>query len=229
MSRHGAVVAAACAMAAAAILTYRLTPAQEARAARSTVASEGVPMPPRTRAASLMASSDDAHVRRGVEALTRAADLGDPDAQVALATILRSGHRALPKDSARARALYALAARANHPGGAYFLATMCSAGEGGPADASAAASWFSRAAELGSPHAMFMLANAYRVGAGVSRDEGRALALYRQAADRELPAALQTLAFAYERGELGVSPDVDEARRFGMEVGHAISHPVELP
>lgn len=229
-------VAGACALAAAVIVGYRLVPAAESAtpSARSERAaspdgSESSPLEPRKVAAELLASPDDAHVREGVAALTRAADRGSAEAQVALGGFLRAGHRAVPRDSAAARSLYARAAQANHPSGAYFLGTMCAAGEGGPSDASEAARWFSRAAELGSPHAMFLLANAYRAGAGVSRDDGRALALYRQAAERELPAALQTLATVYERGELGVPSDEDEARRLWMEAEHAISHPAQTP
>ena len=234
--RHAVAIAGACALMAAVVVGYRfvsaaepVTPSIRTERAASPDVSESPPLEPRKLAAELLASADDAHVREGVAALRRAADRGSPEAQVALGGFLRAGHRAVPRDGAAARALYARAAHADHPSGAYFLGTMCSAGEGGPPDASEAASWFSRGVELGSPHAMFLLANAYRAGAGVARDDGRALSLYRQAAERELPAALQTLAAVYERGELGVPADQDEARRLWMEAEHAVSHPVQTP
>jgi TPR repeat protein len=218
------------------IIACRLTPSKAPATAASPVEGRtaatpqgGARPPPRAFAASLLASADDDQVRTGVQALARAADLGDTESQVALAGVLRAGHRAVARDLGAARALYGRAAQADHPSAAYFLASMCAAGEGAPRDASEAARWWSRAVDLGSPHAMFMLANAYRAGSGVPRDERRALALYQQAAEKELPAALQTLAIVYERGELGVTADEDEARRLGMEAAHAIVHPVQAP
>lgn len=228
-------IAIAAGMAIAVIVTRRAAPSRESEAvsvfdAESTSTHPEVSeVSPRVFAASLLTSSDDGQVRAGVKTLARSAALGDPEAQVALAGLLRAGHRAVPRDLAAARNLYGRAAEAAHPSAAYFLASVAAAGEGGPRDTAAAARWLSRGVELGSPHAMFLLANAYRAGTGVPRDEARALDLYRRAAERELPAALQTLAIVYERGELGAPADEDEARRYGLIAAHAAEQPVSAP
>ena len=212
------------------VVFCRLTPSKAPEMRNTSVpAIEAVDRPPRDLAASLVGSSDDARVRAGVAELARSSERGDIESQLALAGILRTGTRAVAKDLATARVLYERTARADHPSGAYYLASMCAAGEGGPRDASAAVHWLSRAAELGSPHAMFMLANAYRAGSGVPRDERRALDLYLHAAEMGLAAALQTLAIAYERGELGVAASEDEARRFYMESADAMVQPILGP
>jgi TPR repeat protein len=76
---------------------------------------------------------------------------------------------------------------------------------------------------------MFLLANACRAGAGVPKDEAKALALYAKASELEFPAALQALAMAYTYGELGLTPDEDESRRYAMEAEHALKHPPSVP
>jgi TPR repeat protein len=106
---------------------------------------------------------------------------------------------------------------------------MTQRGEGVQADPRAAARWLEIAANEGSPHAMFLLANACRAGAGVPKDEAKALALYAKAGELEFPAALQALAMAYAYGELGLTPDQDESRRYAMEAEHALKHPPSLP
>jgi uncharacterized protein len=172
----------------------------------------------------LLTLSDPNEVRAGLSSLTKAAEQGDAEAQVALGKIYLQGIVAVPKDAGRAHAWFVRAASAHHPSADYFLGVMSQSGEGVAADPAAAARWFETAAQEGSPHAMFLLANAYRAGAGVPRDDGKALDLYAKAGELEHPAALQALAMAYQRGELGLEPDDAESRRYAMEAEHAIKH-----
>ena len=172
----------------------------------------------------LLALSDPAEVRAGLATLTKSAEQGDAEAQVALGRIHLRGIVGVPKDAGRAHAWFERAAAAHHPSAAYFLGVMSRSGEGAPADPAAAARWFETAAQEGSPHAMFLLANAYRAGAGVQRSDAKALDLYAKAGELEHPAALQALAMAYQHGELGLEPDDAESRRYAMEAEHAIKH-----
>ena len=172
----------------------------------------------------LVALSDANEVQAGLASLTKSAEQGDAEAQVALGRIYLRGIVAVPKDAGRAHAWFERAAGAHHPSAAYFLGVMSQSGEGALADPAAAARWFETAAQEGSPQAMFLLANAYRAGAGVPRSDAKARELYAKAGELEHPAALQTLAMAYQRGELGLEPDDAESRRYAMEAEHAIKH-----
>ena len=95
---------------------------------------------------------------------------------------------------------------------------------GGAQGLESAARWFGVAAQRGSSEAMFRLANAYRAGAGVRRDAARAVALYEQAGQSEHAGALQALAMAHLHGELGLTPDEAEHRRYMKAAEHAILH-----
>ncbi|WP_437550926.1 tetratricopeptide repeat protein [Sorangium sp. So ce367] len=172
----------------------------------------------------LLTLADPGEVLAGMDALARAAEQGDVEAQVSLGRIYLKGLPSVPKDAARARAWLLRAAPSQHPSAAYFLGVMSQNGDGVTADPAEAVRWFEIAARGGSPDAMFLLANAYRAGAGVPRNDRRAVELYESAGEREHPAALQALAMAYRYGELGLEPDEAESRRYTMEAEHAIQH-----
>lgn len=192
------------------------------------VSHSGAPLPggmdARTLGFRLLTLSDPGEVLSGMDSLTKTAEQGDIEAQIALGRIYLKGLPAIPKDAARARDWLLRAAPSNHPSAAYFLGVMSQNGEGMKADPAAAARWLEVAAQGGSPDAMFLLANAYRAGAGVPRNDRKAVELYEKAGEMEHPAALQTLAMAYLYGELGLEPDEAEHRRYTMEAEHAIKH-----
>ena len=177
----------------------------------------------------LLSLPDAREVRAGMDMLASAAEQGDVEAALALGRFYQRGLPAVPRDFAAAREWFLRAERSNHPSAAYFLGVMSQSGQGIQADPKEAARWFTIAAQRGSPHAMFLLANTYRAGAGVARDEKKALELYEKAAEMEHPAALQALAMVYMYGELGVSPDEGESRRYMMEAEHAEKHPPAPP
>ena len=179
---------------------------------------------PQQLAAHLRAEGDPAELVAGVEALTRAAEAGHTAAQVALGQLYLHGLPALPRDPQRARAWLLRAESTRHPEAALYLGILEQAGHAGAPDLASAARWFAVAAGRGSAEAMFRLANAHRAGAGVPRDDARAVALYEQAAGREHAGALQALAMAHLHGELGLTPDEGEHRRYMRAAEHAISH-----
>lgn len=199
-------------------------------------AREESPVPgPREAAARAGLSSHDEHAPHDAHALhdapeaelaalTAAAESGDVDAQVSLGRRYLSGSARLPADVGQARAWF-LRAEAARPGSAaYDLGRMSQSGKGGPADPVEAVRWFELAASAGSADAMFLLAGAARSGTGLPRDDARAVALYQRAAAMEHPEALQALALAYLHGELGLTIDEAESRRYMAAAGHALQH-----
>jgi TPR repeat protein len=196
--------------------------------AASAAPSEGA-MDARRLGLRLLAISDPEEVRAGMASLSKSAEQGNVEAEVALGRIYFKGHPAIPKDTARAREWFVRAAGARHPTAAYFLGVMSQSGEGAAPDPAEAARWFEIAANAGSSQAMFLLANAYRVGAGVPQNNKKAIELYERAGEMEHPAALQALSMAYLYGELGLAPDDATARMYSMEAEHAIRHPPVQP
>ncbi|MCK6588916.1 MAG: sel1 repeat family protein [Polyangiaceae bacterium] len=201
---------------------HRAAPA--AQPAQSTEAPLPRGMDARILGFRLLSIADRAEVLAGMEALKKAAEQGDVEAQISLGRILLQGVPAVPKDAPRAREWFLKAAPSRHPSAAYFLGIMSQSGQGVEANPAEAARWFEIAAEGGSPDAMFQLANAYRAGAGVPKNDKKAVELYEKAGEMEHPAALQTLAMAYMYGELGLKPDPDEQRRYMMAAEHAVKH-----
>jgi TPR repeat protein len=199
-----------------------------AASAGSAAPSEGA-MDARRLGLRLLAISDPEEVRAGMASLTKAAEQGNIEAEVALGRIYFKGHPAIPKDTARAREWFVRAADARHPSAAYFLGVMSQSGEGAAADPKEAARWFEIASNAGSSQATFLLANAYRAGAGVPQNNKKAIELYEKAGEMEHPAALQALSMAYQYGELGLAPDDAQARMYSMEAEHAIRHPPVQP
>lgn len=179
---------------------------------------------PQQLAAHLRDESDPAELLAGVHALTRAAEAGHAEAQVALGRLYLQGLPALPRDPQRARAWLLRAESTQHPEAALYLGILDQAGHASSPDLASAARWFGVAARRGSCEAMFRLANAHRAGAGVRRDDARAVALYEQAAQCEHAGALQALAMAHLHGELGLTPDASEHHRYMRAAEHAILH-----
>ena len=80
-----------------------------------------------------------------------------------------------PVNPQKAERLFAIAARAGHPGAQFYLGMMLRTGQGGKQDASEAALWLKRAANQGHGRAQFELGGLYKTGEGVRRN--RVLAL----------------------------------------------------
>ena len=195
----------------------------EAPAAPAAAAAREQVAPPML-AARLRATSDPAERVAGLDALTTAATQGDAQAQVELGRLYLQGLPGLPRDLQRARTWLLRAESVQHPEAALYLGILDQSGQPGAEGPESAARWFGVAAQRGSSEAMFRLANAHRAGAGVKRDEARALALYEQAGQSEHAGALQTLAMAHLHGELGLTPDAAEHRRYMQAAEHAIVH-----
>jgi hypothetical protein len=130
-----------------------------------------------------------------VRELEAAAAKGNPRAEAALGEILLRGD-GLPRDDARALALFEKSARAGHGPAAFRLGFLLSRGENGAArDPARAIAYFRAAAAAGEPEAFFNLGAAHANGRGVKRDYAEALAWLtvakRRGADNGTEASLR--------------------------------------
>lgn len=105
----------------------------------------------RTQAGKLWAQlldRTDAPILERIAAQQSLAEAGDDDAMTWLADRARRGE-GVPKDLARARALYARPAELGNVDACRELGKLCEKGQGGPVDLDAARELYERAAELG--------------------------------------------------------------------------------
>ena len=112
----------------------------------------------------------------------KAAAAGSPAGKHLLASLYYQGH-GVPKDLARAVALFTEAADAGFPPSMANLALMYSVGDGVPKNEGKARSYGRRAAESGDIQSQFNLGQSYRKGAGVPKDDVQAAFWYRKAAE----------------------------------------------
>lgn len=130
-----------------------------------------------------------------IRELEAAAAKGNPRAEAALGESLLRGD-GLPRDDARALALFEKSARAGHGPAAFRLGFLLSRGENGAArDPARAIAYFRAAAAAGEPEAFFNLGAAHANGRGVKRDYAEALAWLtvakRRGADNGTEASLR--------------------------------------
>ena len=130
-----------------------------------------------------------------IRELEAAAAKGNPRAEAALGELLLRGD-GLPRDDARALALFEKSARAGHGPAAFRLGFLLSRGENGAArDPARAIAYFRAAAAAGEPEAFFNLGAAHANGRGAKRDYAEALAWLtvakRRGADNGTEASLR--------------------------------------
>lgn len=80
-------------------------------------------------------------------------------------------------------------------------------------DPEKAVEFLERAAAAGSPEAQYELARIFEQGQIVERNPKRALELYQAAADQDFADAVNDLGYLHYNGELGLSPDPQQALR----------------
>ena len=141
-----------------------------------------------------VAQRGDAAVgNRPLDALRRAAEQGDVDAQFQLGVAYDLG-RGLPENDPEAARWYRLAAERGHPEAQYQVGFIYASGHGAPPDNGEAIRWYRLAAEQGYVHAQFVLGRRYRDGDGVPQNFAEAAHWFRLAAEQGDPSAQANLA-----------------------------------
>jgi TPR repeat protein len=152
----------------------------------------------------------------------RAAELGDADAQKALALDYFIGE-GVSKDDAQAAFWYRKAAEQGDADAQFELGERYDWGSGVPKDYAQSASWYRKAAEQGDKYAQSILAADYDIGEGVPKDNAQAAYWYRRAADQGDADAQLELGERYNDGR-GVPKDYAQAAlwyRKAAEQGNA--------
>jgi localization factor PodJL len=144
--------------------------------------------------------------KSGLEMLTRAANLGYPDAQFDLGNYYETGRYGLAKDYAEARRWYERGAANGNSAAMYNLGMAYYEGNGGPKNLVTAAQWMRRAADLGHNDAQYNLAGLYRNGQGVERNPAEAYKWYLIAARGGSAQAQAEARDAAERVKASLSP-----------------------
>jgi localization factor PodJL len=133
-----------------------------------------------------------------IETLTRAADLGEPQAQLKLAGLYQSGKNGLPVDLAESRSWTRRAAEGGDARGMHAFGMYLFDGVGGPRNRPEALDWLTKAADRGLVDSQYNVARIYENG-----DEGvaaNAIQAYRwymiaaRAGDPQSQAAVDRLA-----------------------------------
>lgn len=140
---------------------------------------------------------------RALELLLRAAELGDPDAQVAAPALLFARAPA-PEPVRRGRALLERAANEGNVEAMYALGYHYWRGRQLPRDGALATRWLAAAVQRGHTHAALWLAQCYASGFGTARNPARAELLFVAAQNTATADAQNTLAW-----ELAVDPQAE--------------------
>jgi TPR repeat protein len=143
-----------------------------------------------------------------VDALVRAAERGDPEAQNYLGIRYESGD-GIAQNTQKAAYWFRQAAEQGFPESQFRLGELYAQGNGVPQDARLAAEWWQQAATQGNVLAQSSLAEAYAKGDGVKQDY-RAARLWWQKAEFDTPRAQAGLGWLEENG-YGVPRDAKAA------------------
>lgn len=139
----------------------------------------------------------------------RGAALGDPEAEVTVANIYRSG-LGVPKNAAEALNWYRKAAEQGYRDAQVAMGWTYEHGDGVARDDQAAFQWYRKAAEQGYAPAQYAIGEMYSEGRGVTRDDKAAAEWFRKGAEQGNPLAESNLAWCYENGR-GVPKDLATA------------------
>jgi TPR repeat protein len=142
----------------------------------------------------------------------KAAEAGDRQAQLQLASMYQEG-QGVPKDGSAALKWYRAAAEQGDPQAQTVLALAYSKGDGVAQDYAEAARWYRKAAEQGIGKAQLELGAMYAEGEGLQRDPAEAAKWLRKAAEQGLAYAQCALGILLEAGR-GVAKDHGEAAKW---------------
>ena len=160
------------------------------------------------------------------EAITwwrKAAEQGNMEAEVALATCLTGGWGLPVPDGVEGAKWNRKAAEQGNGDAAFELGMAYEDGNGVPMDGAEAVKWFRRAEDLGDDLAKgtaeTMIGHIYAKGECVAKDDREAVKWYRKAAEHGIDLAQEKLGRAYLLGN-GVPKDSEEAIKWFQKAAH---------
>lgn len=142
---------------------------------------------------------------QAAELFRKAADQGEPDAQVMLGDSYHRG-RGMPQDYTQSAYWYRKAAEQGNVSGQLFLGSAYASGQGVAQDYAQATNWYRKAAEQGDASAQAKVGRAYFGGHGVPQDYTKAVYWLRKSAEQGIAEAQLLLGVIYAAG-LGVPKD----------------------
>lgn len=147
----------------------------------------------------------------------KAAEQGNMEAEVALATCLTGGWGLPVPDGVEGAKWNRKAAEQGNGDAAFQLGMAYEDGNGVPMDGAEAVKWFRRAEDLGDDLAKgtaeTMIGHIYAKGECVAKDDREAVKWYRKAAEHGIDLAQEKLGRAYLLGE-GVTKDLEDAKKW---------------
>ena len=161
-----------------------------------------------------VAATGFAHETDSMEELTRAAELGDADAQFDLGFVYSAGLGDFEADRAEALTWYRRSAEQGFARAQSALGSAYAYGHSLEQDFTQAATWCRLSAEQGDAEGQLCMALLYAGGCGVEQDDTESARWYRLAADQGEGQAQARLGDMYANGEGGVQQDPVEADKW---------------
>lgn len=152
-----------------------------------------------------------------IDYLRQAADIGNTEAMLTLASYYKDGDL-VPQSYEESLRLNQLAAENGHPGGHYNLALAYERGEGVPINESEAFRHYHLAATQGVPEAQHNLGACYFNGKGTAQDKAKAIHCYLEAAVNDSPMSQHCLGLCFHHGDGVEKQDVTALSFFLMAV-----------
>jgi TPR repeat protein len=158
--------------------------------------------------------------REALRLFQQSAQAGSPEGEHRLALVYALGLAGVPRDDAKAAALFEKAAATGHTRAQIDLGILYLAGRGVPRDVVLARSWLEKAAASGDPQALYTLGRAMSDSMGqAGPDPVRAADLYRRAAEQGHALAGLRYGLALSEGR-GVKADPAAAQRWLTQALH---------
>lgn len=148
---------------------------------------------------------------KAIEWTRKAAENGYREAQLTLAALYFYGHEKFPRDAAKARHWFELAAKQGASEAHYYLGVLYATGEGAERNMEKALEELSIAARAGVAEAQYRLGMFYIENERTLED---GLEWLRQAAEHAQVEAALALGKIYARGKYSLGPDMHEAARW---------------
>jgi TPR repeat protein len=139
-----------------------------------------------------------------LEALTKKANEGDPQAQYDLGMVYYSGKDEVPRDTELGAKWFLKSAQQGHTEAQFAIGRCYFHGRGVPRDKALGARWYSEAGQKNHNQAVYALGDCYFYGEGVGRNHAESLKWFQKSAALGEKGAQFRVAQIYEKGDSSV-------------------------